>query len=274
MKILRLFVSFAALILLIRSFVMADERAEAELQLKDKPLQYLKDGQLFLSSYYEYSWIKQGARKGQWRLFTNTVGYSFDNGITPYLEVNSWDRFHDKDQLINFGGYFKFPDSSYIHSEFGFGNDISYLPVFRALQEYERRLVKNISWQAGHIYLNYPVNDVNIVYPGLVYYFGNNYVSAFYNASFIQTRGTAHWASFKGNFSLSERLNLWLGTAVGERLYDIDLLKASEQYGYIFFSGVDLKVCHDLRLRLGFSYSKERPDFIKRSIDYGFSVKF
>lgn len=263
-----------ALILIHCAWASAAEKAEVERGLKEKPLSILAKKELFLSSYYEYGWVKLKPRKGQWRLFTNTIGYSFENGLVPYLEVDSWDRFHDKDQMISLGAYLKFEDSSYLRSEIGFGDDITYLPTFRTVQEYEHRMAKNLFWQFGYKHLNYSDNDVDIVYPGLIYYFDDHYLSAFYNASFTQSRGTAHWGTVKGNFTLSERVSLWLGTAVGERLYDIELLKASKEYGYIIFSGADFKIYKGLAFRLGFSYSREKPSFIKRSIDYGMSLKF
>jgi len=252
----------------------AQERAEVQTKLREEPVRYIENNQLFFSSYYEYSAVKQDGRKGQWRLFTNTFGYSFANGFTPYFEADSWERFHNSGQLFNLGAYLKFKDFSYLHSEIGFGNDITYLPRFRFLQEYEHKLSGNLSWQAGFKYLHYPANDVYIGYPGLIYYFGDNYLSAFYNLSFTESRGAAQSALFKGNIALNKYIDVWFGAALGQRLYDIDLLKASQQYGYIIYSGVDFKVYKDLRLRLGFSYGREKPAFIVRSIDYGISVKF
>lgn len=247
---------------------------EVETQLREKPLRVLGEKRLFLSSYYEYSRIHQGTKKGLWRLSTTTAGYSFDNGLIPYLEVDAWDRFHNKDQMINLGAYLKFPDSSYLHSEIGFGNDITYLPRFRFVQEYEHRLAKDLFWQFGYKYLDYYNNDVHIIYPGLVYYFGDNYLSMSFNNSFTQNRGPAYWGTLKGNFVVNDRTTLWLGTAIGERLYDITPLRASKEYGYILFSGIDFKVYKDIAVRFGYSYSRERPDFTKRSIDCGLSIKF
>ncbi|HTY45769.1 MAG TPA: YaiO family outer membrane beta-barrel protein [Patescibacteria group bacterium] len=262
---------------LLSGHVMAfagQEKAEVGAKLREEPVRYIENNRLFFSSYYEYSAVKQDGRKGQWRLFTNTAGYSFANGFTPYFEADSWERFHNSDQLFNTGAYLTFKDSSYLHSEIGFGNDITYLPKFRFLQEYEHRLAGSVSWQAGFKYLHYPSNDVYTGYPGLIYYFGDNYLGAFYDASFTESRGAAHAALFKGNIALNKYMNLWFGGAAGERLYDIDLLKASRQYGYIVYSGADFKVYKELRLRLGFSYGTERPAFVSRSIDYGLSVKF
>lgn len=250
------------------------EGTEAESRLKGKPLTTLAEKQFLFSSYYEMSWIKLAGRKDYWRLFTNTLAYSFDNGLVPYLEIDAWDRLHDHDQLVSLGSYLKFKDSSFLHSEISFGNDITYVPRFRATQEYQRRFIQDIFWQFGYRYLNHPEDDVNIVYPGLVYYFKDHYLSLFYNASFTESRGTAQWGTIRGNFAVNDRLNLWLGTAAGERLYDIELLKASKQYGYILFLGTDFKLYKELKMRLGFSYSKENPDFIKRSLDYGLSFKF
>ena len=274
MRFKRLLALVAAIIVSIHTLALAQDRPEIAAKLREEPARYIEDNHLFFSSFYEYSAVKQGGRKGQWRLFTNTVGYSFANGFVPYLEVDSWDRFHNSDQLFNLGAYLKFKDFSYFHSEIGFGNDITYLPRFRFLQEYEHKLSGGLSWQAGFKYLHYPVNDVYLAYPGLIYYFGDSYLSAFYNAGFTESRGAASSALFKGNLALNKFIDFWFGGAVGERLYDIDLLKSSKQYGYIMFAGIDFKVYKDLRLRLGYSYGMEKPAFIARSIDYGLSIKF
>lgn len=254
--------------------VLAQERPEVEAKLRQEPARYIQDGELFFSSFYEYSGVKQAGRKGQWRLFANTVGYAFANGFTPYLEVDSWDRFHNQDQLFNFGAYLKFRDFSSWHSEIGFGNDINYLPRFRLLEEYEHKLAGNLSWQAGFKYLHYPANHVYTVYPGLIYYFGDSYLSAFYNLSFTEGRGTAQSGLFKGSIALNKMLDFWFGGAVGQRLYDIDLLKASKQYGYFIFIGLDFKVTKNVKFRLGYSYGMEKPAFISRSVDYGVTIKF
>jgi len=274
MRINRLFALVPAVILSIYALALAQERPEVSAKLREEPVRYIENNQLFFSSYYEYSGVKQNTRKGQWRLFTNTVGYSFASGFTPYLEVDSWERFHDSDQLFNLGVYLKFKDFSYFHSEVGLGNDITYLPKFRFLQEYERKFTANLSWQAGFKYLHYSANDVYMAYPGLIYYFGDNYLSAFYNAAVTESRGAASSALFKGSIALNKFVDFWFGGALGQRLYDIDLLKSSKQYGYIIFSGIDFKVYKDIRLRLGYSYGMEKPAFISRSIDYGIAIKF
>ncbi len=274
MRIKRLFALIPAAILSVHTLSFAQERPEIDAKLREEPVRYLENNQFFLSSYYEYSAVKQNGRKGQWRLFANTIGYAFANGFTPYLEVDSWDRFHNQDQLFNLGAYLKFKNFSYLHSEIGFGNDITYLPRFRFLQEYEHKLAGNLSWQAGYKYLNYSANDVHTAYPGLIYYFGDSYLGAFYNLSFTESRGAAQSALFKGNLALNRWVDLWFGAAVGQRLYDINVLKAADQNGYIIYTGFDFKINTSLRLRLGFTYGKEEPAFISRSIDYGLTLKF
>jgi hypothetical protein len=135
-------------------------------------------------------------------------------------------------------------------------------------------LAGNLSWQAGYKYLNYSANDVHTAYPGLIYYFGDSYLGAFYNLSFTESRGAAQSALFKGNLALNRWVDLWFGAAVGERLYDINVLKAVDQNGYVIYTGFDFKINANLRLRLGFTYGKEEPAFISRSIDYGLILKF
>lgn len=266
---------FVILFLAMTSGAFAVETGTAEKRLKEPGMAFIEENKkLNFYSDYEYGWVKLAGNKGAWKVLTNIVAYAFDNGFSPYLDVDAWDRFGDKNTLINAGSYFRFKDSSYLRSEIGFGKDATYLPKFQTTQEYQRRLFKDIFWQFGYRFLQHPDGDIHIVYPGLIYYFGNNSLSMFYNASFTAGRGSAQWGTLKGIFALNDRLNFSLGTAVGERLYDINLLSASKEYGYIIFAGFDLQVYKEWRLRLGYSYSREVPDFIKRSMDAGFSVKF
>jgi YaiO family outer membrane protein len=259
------------------SFVFASDRTTVEQQLKEKAMPIAQEQakkKLYLSSDYEYGWVTQALRKGKWGVLTNDVMYSVNDFLLPYFEATTQDRFGQTDYTFDAGTYLKFKDASYLRSEIGFGDHITYVYQFQSRLEYQHRLFKNYFWQLGYRYLNYADNDVFIGYPGLVYYFGDNYITIFYNTSHTEGRGNAQWGTVKGNFSLTDRLDAWLGAAVGERLYDIQLLPPSNQYGYIAFCGFDFKIVKDLSLRLGFSYSKEKPSFTKRGLDIGLAYKF
>jgi len=260
------------------SSVLAVENTIAEKQLREPiPRFVVKEGQkekLFLSSYEEYSWIKQGLRRGKWKLFTGNFAYALNDTFLPYADVNAWERLGIYDQTIDGGAYIKFKDNSYLRTEVGFGTKLKYLYRYQTTFEYERRLVKGFFSNLGFRFLDYPDDNVYIFSPGLRYYFGDHYLSGFYNISSTEGRGIAQWGTLRGNFTVNNRLNLYCGTAIGQRLYDIFELDASKQYGYIIFSGFDFNVYKNLRIRLGYSYSMEKPSFIKRSLDFGGSVRF
>lgn len=271
----RLILIVFALILSVTSFCYAQQQtAVVTERLTEKPLPSMVKGKLLVSSYYDYGWTKLHSRDVKWGMSTDTIAYAVTDQVTPYITVNAWDRNHILDTTVDFGAYIRFKDSSFIRSEIGFDSDPEYLYKFQTLQEYNHRLYKNLFWLTGYHYLHYAEDDVFIGYPGLVYYFGDNYVSATYNVSTTESRGSAQWGVVKGSFALTDRINLSVGTAVGQRLYDIDLLPASKQYGYIMFMGLDTKITDSLGLRLGYSYSRERPAFIKRSLEFGLSYKF
>lgn len=250
------------------------EEVKKERQIKETVSPFVKtEKKIHISSYYEYSWIKQGSRKGNWEVLSNRIAYLRNNLQAPYLEISRFERFGLTDYTADIGSYFKFNDA-YARAEVGFGDEISYVYRFQTTLEYSRRLIGNSFWKLNFRYLNYSPDSVFISSPGLIHYFGDHFVSLDYGNSITQNRGSAHWGIAKGNFALNKRLRVWAGSAVGERLYDINAIKASLQYGYIIFSGLDFNLSDDIDLRVGGSYSKERPDFIKRSIDLNFSIKF
>ena len=254
----------------------AAELTVAERELKGQKIPVSPEkARIIISSDTDYGWVSLDSKVGVWKAIINRVSVSLPNGISPYVESVTQDRFGLKNYEINYGSYFNFKDNSYLRSEIGWGADIDYVYRFETTQEYGHRLYKNLYWQAGYRFLNYADNDVYIMNPGIFYYFGDHFVNLFYNISFTEGRGAAQWGTLKGNFSLFDnRLNFWVGTAVGERLYDIDPIKARKQFGYIAFIGANYNICKNLDVRLGYSYSSEDPDFMKRSLDFGCSLKF
>jgi YaiO family outer membrane protein len=249
-----------------------------EVQKKEPP-RFREAGKekIYAHSLYEYSWIKQGPRKGNWRIFSNRVAYLKDNLQVLYVDSTGYERFGVKDSTLEFGTYLKL-QNGYLHGEFGFDCDhVDYMYKFKGLIELEQRVVNNWFVNLGTRYLHYTSDvsgDVYIFSPALVYYFGNNYVTAGYGISDTQYRDSAQFGTAKAGFALNERVNLWLGAAFGNRLFDIVPLKSNKQYGSIFFGGADIAVTKNITFRIGGSYSKERPSFIKRSIDFGAKVKF
>jgi len=234
-----------------------------------------KKGKFFASTYYDYGSVNQDHKKGQWKLLVETLGYNINNYITPYTEFYYWDRLHKKDYAVNAGTYFRFKDSpAFGRIEIGFGSDIDYIYTFQTTAEYAHRLKGNLYWQAGYKFLNYSENDVYILYPGLIYYLGDHSIALSYNLSITESRGTASWGTIKGDFRINDRIRFYTGTAIGNRLYDIDLLNSNKQYGYILFGGFDFNIMKNVNLKLGGSYSRENPAFIKRSAECALIVRF
>lgn len=254
--------------------VAAAEQVEIEKNIKEqKPILTQQNFHYLFYPNYEYSWIKQGSRKGNWKILTAHVALMHNNLESPYFEFTQHDRFREIDDTFNIGSYFKIKDD-YLRIEAGFGKDVDFIYKNEAIIEYDHLLVKKLFVETRASYLNYPENDVYIFSPGLIYYFGNNYVNLSYNMSFTESRDMAQWGVLKGLFAINEKLRVWTGTAIGERLYDVFPRKASEQYSYIGFATFEYKITNNIGFNLGYSYSMEKPKFIKRSLNTGLFIKF
>lgn len=226
----------------------------------------------FVDFFYEPSDIVQGNRTGHWNEFTWNYGYIHQN-ITGYFAISRLERFDVENYTANFGSYWTFKDF-YVHGEVGFGWDVEYIYKMQSIVEYAHKITDGLFWQIGYNYRAYAAGDTHLVYPGLIYYFGNSYISADWGFSAIESRDTAQYGTFKGDFAITDFLNLSGGIAVGQRLYDIYALSAAKERGFILFSTLTIKIYKDMRFRIGYSYSEEAPKFIKRSINFGANVKF
>ncbi len=229
-------------------------------------------GKWYLGEFYEYGRVNQGSRFGNWNEMDERIGYEYKN-IQLYTYAAQLKRFADKDYTYNFGTVVPFKNY-YIHEEFGFGSDVDFIYKFQNILEVSHKLAGNLYWQGGYNYRNYKQNDTYLIYPGLIYYFGDNYVSVDYGVSMIESRGNSQFGTVKGAFAITDSLHWSLGAAVGERLYDIFELPSNKEYGYIVFTGFTLNLYKDLNLRLGYSYGMEKPSFIKRGLTFGLSIKF
>lgn len=268
------FLAISIFLCLLLPHIANAQHTEIEKEIKQqKPIFVSKDFRFFLYPSYEYSSIKQGSRKGNWKILTGHFALMHKNLESPYFEFTQNDRFGEKDYTISTGSYFKLKDD-YLHVEAGFGADVDYIYKNKVLIEHDHLLVKNLFLETRAIYLNYPQDDIYIFSPGLFYYFGDNYLNISYNMSFKESYDVAQWGVIKGLFTINEKLHVWIGTAIGERLYDIFPRKASEQYGYIEFATFEYKITKDIDFNLGYSYSMEKPKFIKRSVNTGLFIKF
>jgi len=241
------------------------------------PLSIVKEvpakDEMYFDAYYEPSDVLQGSRTGHWSELTGTYGYSHQN-IKGYTAISQYNRFDNKDYAAVAGAYFNMPDS-YVHGEFGAGWYTDYIYRWQVIAEYGHKLIKDVYAQIGFNYRAYgETGDTYIAYPGLIYYFGDSYISANYGAIWIESRGVGSFGSFKGDFAITDFLHLWSGASVGQWLYDIYGLAPSKEFGYILSVGLNLRVYKGINARAGYSYSTEDPKFIKRSLSFGLSAKF
>ena len=241
------------------------------------PLDIVKEtptkDEMYLDAYYEPSDIVQGNSTGHWSEITETFGYKHSK-IQGYGSFTRYERFSNRDFTANIGAYFNFPDS-YVHSEIGVGWYTTYMYNLMVLNEYGHKLYKDVFWQIGYNFRKYNnSNDSHMIYPSLIYYFGDSYMSASYGATIIEGRGSGNFGNFRGGFAITDLLHLWTGVAVGQWLYDIYGYDASKEFGYILSIGLTAKVYKGVSARVGYSYGTEDPKFIKRSLMFGLSAKF
>ena len=228
---------------------------------------------MYVETYYEPGDVLQGNRTGQWWENTTTFGYSHGK-VSGYGSISQFSRLGVLDYTANIGSYVNIDKDQYVRGEIGFGWDVDYMYNLQTILEYSHRLYKNMFWQIGYSYRAYEAGDSYVLYPGLIYYFGDNYISATYGPNWIEDRDTGFSGSVKGNFFITEFLQLWSGVAFGQRLYDIYGLDAHAENGFILFGGITLKVYKGINVRVGGSYGEEEPKFIKRSLIFDASVKF
>lgn len=232
----------------------------------------VKKEEVTLGAYYEPSEVLQGSRTGRWIEWTNQFGYTRDN-INSYILLSQFERFDNRDRAANIGTYLNF-GGSYAHIEFGWGWDIDYIYKFQSITEYGRRLYSDLFWQIGYSYRAYDTDDVHLIYPGLLYYFGNSYISADYGTNYTEARDTAHFGAIRGSFAITSFLRWQAGVTFGEKLYDINELDARNEFGCVVYTALIVTIHKSLSVRAGCSYGQEEPKFIKRSIDFGVSIRF
>lgn len=225
-----------------------------------------------VSVFYERSNVVQGNSYGHWDELTPRISYSRNN-ILGYVSVSELERFQERDYTANAGTYFTL-NKYFIHEEAGFGWDVDFIYKFQNILEVGHKLYKNLFWQMGYNYRAYIVNDTHLMYPGLIYYFGNNYVGLDYGLSVINSRGLAQYGVLKSDFALTKFLHWQLGTAIGQRLYDIFGYDTRKEYGYIIFTGANFNINKDISFKVGYSYGMENPKFIKRSLNLSLAAKF
>ena len=231
------------------------------------------DKKFFFSSDYELSFIRFGATKTHWQLLTERFMY-FVKGQIPYVEFNWHRRGEVTDLTVDGGSYFRFKNSN-LHVKTGFGLDADFIYRFQLQAEYEHRLYKGLYGKIGSRYLHYQDSETVIFTPaGLSLYYGNHYLTADYNFSITEGRADAHWATVKAYLLLHPRLMTWVGVAAGQRLFDIQALDSQKQGGVIIFSGAEWRLSENIKAHAGYSYSEEKPNFLKRSIEGGLTVRF
>ena len=227
----------------------------------------------YAQSYYEYSHVNQGYRKGLWKVFSERIAWLHKDLPCPYIDVTVHERLGETDYAYESGAYFKI-EQGYFHGAVGFSSDRDFLYTWRILAEIEKNLIPDLNWHVYTRFSHYGSGDVLLLSPGLIYYFEDNYLMLHYGISFTENRGDAQFVSAKLSLSVTENSSFFAGAALGRRLYDIFLLDASEQDGYILFTGIETRCNDDISLMFGYSYGEEDPAFIKRSLSAQVKVKF
>lgn len=230
----------------------------------------------YFDGYFEPSNVLQGTRVGHWNELDYTFGYIHKN-ITGYMVMTQQERFDNKNNTAGWGAYINMDKNQYAHIECGMGwGGKMFLYQLQSIAEYGHRLYENLFGQISHTYRSYrgDAADTHLVAPGLIYYFGDSYISANYGASYMEHNDTASLGVFKGDFAITKFLRWNCGLAVGGRLYDILGKDAKDEQGYILFTGITINLYKGINCRFGYIYGTEEPKFIKRSIYYAVSAKF
>lgn len=275
-----LFLAAFFLLIFIVSDARASEHAETERFLRRKvapPVATLdeiikKKDEWYVEQYYEPSTIRSGSITGRWSEFIEKFGY-IHNNIHAYMWFTQIEKAQNDDYLFNVGAYYNFKNS-YVHHEIGFGGNDDFVYRFQNLVTLGVRMYKDLFWQAGYVYRDCTVRDTHIVYPGLVYRFGDNLINVTYAASYIEGRSTANQGLVRGDFAITEFMKLSGGVAFGERLFDAAGLDARQEQGYLIFGSVDTAFYKHLHVKIGYSYGREDPKFIKHSMNFALTLRF
>jgi YaiO family outer membrane protein len=264
------------------STASGEQMAVEQEVMKEEP-RFTTEGKekVYVHSYLEYGWVKQGSRKGNWQTWQTRLAYLEDNIPAIYADITKHRRMGVDDYTIDIGSYKKV-NKGYIHGGVGYGGpggDQDFIYRFKAFLEVEQQIVGNLNLNLDAKYMHYPktedtTGDVFLLSPGLVYYFGNHYISADYGISLNTERGSASFGIVKSYFVINKYIGIYSGIAFGQRLYDIFPVAAAKQSGYILYSGIDVGGYKHIKLRIGGSYSQEGKRFIKRSIDCGGVIRF
>ena len=230
----------------------------------------------YFDGYYEPGDVLQGTKTGHWNELDYSFGYIHKN-ITGYMLMSEQERFDNKNYTASWGAYINMGKDQYAHLEGGLGwGGKMFLYQLQTIAEYGHRIYENLFGQIGYTYRNYrgSADDTHLITPGLIYYFGDSYLSANYGAGCMESHDTASFGVFKGDFAITKFLRWNCGVAVGGRLYDINGWDSKDEQGYILFTGVNINLYKGISCRFGYIYGTEAPKFIKRSIYYAVSAKF
>jgi hypothetical protein len=251
----------------------AGETAKLFTTLRPPPKPVTQD-KIYMDANYEMSDVMIGANTGHWIEFVNTFGY-FHDKFFSYFYTDQYDRLNNKDYTANLGSYVTIDENQNAHFEMGWGWAVDYIYKLQMIMEYSHRLYKSLFWQVGWNYRDNKTGTTNVIYPGFIYYFGDNYISGNWGTNIIEGRNIGYTGSFKGDFKITDIVHYWMGVAFGERLYDVyGLPKPSAEYGYILFNGLTFTIFKDISAKVGLSYGYENPKFIKRSLYTALAVKF
>lgn len=226
-----------------------------------------------IEGYTEPSSIRVGSQTGNWTETIEKFTYTHNN-IRAYMWLTQVDLLQKNGSIFNIGAYYNFKNS-YVHHELGFSwDDDNLIYKFQNLCTLGVRMYKDLFWQVGYVYRDISIHDGHIVYPGLVYRFGENMLNITYAASYLEGRDTANQGLVRGEFAITDFMKLSGGIALGERLFDAAGLDARFEKGYIIFGTVDTAIYKRLHIKVGYSYGRENPKFLKHGMNFALSMSF
>ena len=229
---------------------------------------------VFVSSFFDYGAVELPSGGQTWTVLTARAAYLYKNLQLPYFQFSRYSRGGNDDYTYDLGGYYRIK-RSYINVETGAGSSADYVYKYKFIGELSHPLYKYLYMRERYKFLLYKNENFNILSPGLIYYFGNHYVDAEYDASISSNRGVASWGSLKLNLNFFETADFWIGGSVGERIYDVEALPAAaNEFGYIIYGGFRFSPMKNFFFSTTILYANENPNFNHRSIIAGLYYKF
>jgi len=268
------------IILLVSGIPLCASAAGSDIEVKKDALKNQPKAEesakerVFISSFFDYGTAELPSGDQTWTALMARAAYLYKNLQLPYFQFSRYLRGGNANYTYDLGGYYKIK-RCYLNVETGAGSSVDYIYKYKFFGEFSHPIYKTLYLRERYKFLLYKNENFNILAPALVYYFGNHYIEAEYDAEFSSQRGYAQWGSAKFNLNVFKTADIWIGGVVGERVYDILALpSAVDEFGFIVYSGFRFSPVKNLFFSTTISYAQEDPSFKHRSIIAGLYYKF